>query len=334
MSKIHHDHPEADERTPVIRSHKRPISAPTIAALREYQDQRGLSQKALSTRLGVSTAYVSLAYKGAAFPGDATAFEDRVESLIEQEALAARKKLLVEVKDGFLVDTMSKFLTSIAATQDIGIIHSPAGWGKTCGIAKYAERDKLAVCVTALKGNAGWKDIRRAVLEGQFATRNRGENVAGLVSRLFRGSQRLLVIDNGHLLTESARQWLAYDWNEGTGCGVALVGNPEIVGQWQRNDQHSSRCGLSFPVTENPTQKQYINEVFRQFFPPAVDDAESLKLAARITHGEGGFRALRKHAQLAKVLSEGGRIAPAEAIRSANSILPSFINLNTTPRHD
>jgi DNA transposition AAA+ family ATPase len=315
---------------------KRPINPQTVEALKAYQRTRNLSQRQLATRLGISPAYVSLALKtGAEFPGDAAGFEDRVESLIEQEAIAARKKLLVEVADGFLVDTMSKFLTSIAATQDIGIIYSPAGWGKTCGIAKYSEADRLAVVVTALKGNTGWRALRRAVLGTQNGEkRQRGETRSEVMQRIYRGSQRLLIIDNGHLLTESARQWLAYDWNEGTGCGVALVGNPEIVRQWEKNDQHASRVGLSFEVHENPSRRDDMNEVFRQFFPAAFGHEESLKLASRIVKGPGGFRALRKHSQLAKVLSVKGRMEPAQAIREANSILPSFVNLQAPASHE
>jgi DNA transposition AAA+ family ATPase len=300
-----------------------------LKALREFQHDKGLSQNQLATRLGTSSAYVSLAFKDK-FPGDVAAFERRVESLLSGEAANEREVLDVElVKHGFLVETMRQFLFSVAHTRDIGVAWCPAGRGKTCGIAVYLQSEPLAVCVTALKSLSGWRSIRDALLAAlPVKRRGKGETWNQYIKRTFRGSERLLIIDNAHLLTESARQWLAYDWHEQTGCGLALVGNDIIVDQWKVNDQHLSRVGLAIEVTSKASAKDSAKAILAQFLPAAAHDAAAVALAARLMDARGAGRAVRKHANLAReLLASNAADTPAAALKLANSMLLSDVKL-------
>lgn len=305
------------------------LDAALIAALREFQREKNLSQEQLARRLGLSATYVSRAFAGK-FAGDVPDFERRVEALLNSESASGPGVASVELaQSGFMVEPMTKFLFTVSSTRDIGIAWSPAGRGKTCGVAVYTGKHPLAVSITALKSLSGWRSVRDAVLAAlPVKRRAKNETWNAFLVRTFRASGRLLIIDNAHLLTESARQWLAYDWHEQTGCGLALVGNPEIVDQWKRNDQHHSRVGLALEVRPEASPSATARALLELVLPVAAHDKESLEIAARIVKARGAGRALRKHALLAKQLLESGAAdTPAAALKQANSLLLSDVKL-------
>lgn len=305
------------------------LDAQLMDALRAHQKERGLSQAQLAKQLGISPAYVTLAYQGK-FPGDAAAFERRVEALLDGEAQNAREVVNVSLCErGFLVEAMRQFLFSVEHTQDIGVAWNAAGNGKTCAIAVYANAHPSAVVVTALKSLSGWRSIRDALLSAlPMKRRGKGESWNKFLLRTFRGSRRLLIVDNAHLLTESARQWLAYDWHEQTGCGLALVGNEVIKEQWRANDQHLSRVGIALELPAAHDAKADAREILAQFMPEAAKDADALAIAARLMKARGAGRAVRKHASLAHELL-ASKAAPdaAAALKLANSMLLSDVRL-------
>jgi len=300
-----------------------------MTGLRAFQQERGLSQAQLAKRLGISPAYVTLAFQGR-FPGDVPAFEKRVEALLEGDAQSEREIVAVSLCScGFLVESMRQFLFSVEHTQDIGVAWNAAGNGKTCAIAVYANAQPSAVVVTALKSLSGWRSVRDALLAAlPVKRRGKGESWNKFLVRTFRGSKRLLIVDNAHLLTESARQWLAYDWHEQTGCGLALVGNENIKEQWRANDQHLSRVGIALELPAGSDAKADAREILAQFMPEAARDADALALASRIMKARGAARAVRKHAALAHELL-ASKAAPdaAAALRLANSMLLSDVRL-------
>lgn len=323
MSTTHHGKAAAANDTTAT------IDEALLKALQSFQKEKGLSQNQLARRLGVSPAYVSLAMKQK-FPGDIPAFEARIESLLAGEAANEREVVNVTLcSKGFLVEPMRQFLFSVQHTRDIGVAWNGAGNGKTCAIAVYLQNNPLAVCVTALKSLSGWRSIRDALLAAlPVKRRAKNETWNEFLRRTFRGSERLLIVDNAHLLTESARQWLAYDWHEQTGCGLALVGNEIIVNQWKANDQQLSRVGLAMELKAASAPKDNAREILAQFMPEAADDAESLALAARLMKERGAGRAVRKHAALAHELYDAKAAeTPAAALKLANTMLLSDVKL-------
>jgi type II secretory pathway predicted ATPase ExeA len=146
-----------------------------------------------------------------------------------------------------------------------------------------------------------------------------------LVSKLT-DSQRLLIIDNAHRLTESARRWLADFWEE-TRLPIALVGNPEIEQQWQRNDQHGSRVGLHRDITldlvkKATTTKATARHLLHLHLPAAQDDQTVLADAAQLLSEFGSCRAVVMRSNLANRILAGGKItSPTEAWQLAKTQL-------------
>jgi len=137
-------------------------------------------------------------------------------------------------------------------------------------------------------------------------------------------------VDNAHLLRESARQWLAYDWHGETACPVALVGNPDIVDQWTRNDQQQSRVGLAYAIKPKERATDAARECFALLLPDVRVDDRTIELAARIVKGKGSVRALDKHIRLTGELvkkTEWSAKPLHETFKAANSLLLNNTNL-------
>jgi DNA transposition AAA+ family ATPase len=116
-----------------------------------------------------------------------------------------------------------------------------------------------------------------------------------LVERL-RGSNRLIVIDNAHRMTRSALAWI-FDFSDpveagGTGCPVALVGNPELLEKIAAKDQQFSRVGVLRPL--KLTGARALADAMLQRLCPAHAGA-LLDLAERVVTERGHLRALKKH---------------------------------------
>lgn len=293
--------------------------------LKAFKAAEHLTSAALARRIGVSETYVSRAFSGN-FTGDADEFETKARAALKAAEAAKRAPLVKIATRGFLVEPMRQFLSTVQHTCDIGIAWSDAGKGKTCGIEVYRQNEPLSVIVTASKELCGWRALRGAIIAQMPSVKlKRGESYGEYLQRIFRGSERLLIIDNAHLLTESARHWLCYDWHEKTGCGVALVGNEAIEPAWQKIDQHSSRVGLAYEVrpAADVRARDTAKQSFDLLLPDFADDA-TLDLAAEVIKSKGAARALRKHVNLCRELRQSKDFAskaPAAIFRAANRLL-------------
>ncbi|MDZ4287805.1 MAG: AAA family ATPase [Prosthecobacter sp.] len=305
------------------------IDATILNGLRDYMDAmttasgRRFSQAQLATRLGISSSYVSRAF-GGTFIGLVKEFEEAALKLLE----GASKRRVDNSdlsKEGFLVEPMRDFLDTVLHTGDIGVGWNPAGKGKTMGIRAYMEGNPLAIYVTATKSFAGWRCVRSAVLHQVSNKRLQpGETWDDFLRRKFTDSGHLLIIDNAHLLTQSARQWIAYDWHDGTRCPVALVGNPEIVAQWKKDDQLFSRVGMARNITPKTQATDIARAMIHLFLPDADGDKDLVKMATEVVKKKGACRALRKHLLLAREIAKGGKYAnPCAWFRAAHTQLLS-----------
>lgn len=304
------------------------LSPEILAALRDHLSLHK-SQADFARQLGVSSTQLSRALSGQAFPYNVAEFEAKVRQYLSD--LSKVRETKEELQDsGFLVEPMADFLSTCRHTRDIGVAWSDAGFGKTKGIEIYRRSDPLCIVVSARKSLCGWRSIRDAILAA-LPTKRRigGESWDQFILRTFTNSGRLLVIDNAHLLTESARQWLAYDWHEVTGCPLALVGNPAIKDQWSRNDQHQSRVGMAQEVQPETSAAETARTMLRLHLPAAERDPETLRLATAVVKSKGACRSLLKHALLAEqLLKIGAHTAPAPAFRAAHELLLSGPGLN------
>lgn len=287
------------------------------------------SQAQMATEIGVSPTQLSRALKeGGEFKYNIPEFEGKVRQFLTN--LGKFRKATDElVTTGFLVQPMADFLTTTHLTKDIGVAWSPAGYGKTKGIEAFAAKNPACIVITARKSLCGWRAVRNAILSGLSSRRAKRETSDEFLQRTFVESGRLLIIDNGHLLTESARQWLAYDWHGETGCPLALVGNEAIKDQWSRNDQHQSRVGLACSVEPTVSAADTAAAMLRLYLPDAATDKPTLRLAEKVLKSKGACRALKKHALLTRELIKDPAFRTASAaFKAAHTQLLHSPDLN------
>lgn len=117
------------------------------------------------------------------------------------------------------------------------------GNGKTSAVSHFAAENPSSICINL---NATTREAR--LRAWSFAPPITG-NGKGQTSRFdflvnrFKGTGRLLIVDNAQRLTMSGRQWI-FDFADEAECPVALVGNPEMIDAIRSNDQQFSRIGI------------------------------------------------------------------------------------------
>jgi DNA transposition AAA+ family ATPase len=162
--------------------------------------------------------------------------------------------------------------------------------------------------------------IIRALWAAGGSPNSRGKNHFEFLIEKFKGTNRLIVIDNAQLLSKSGLGFV-FDFHDETGSPIALVGNPEIIKRISSNDQQFSRIGVHWKIEppldhmEVPTRK-----TIHQWFPEHVD--ELYRLARQVAVQMGHLRALKKQLRLAReIMTNQPDISPTTAFRSAHTML-------------
>lgn len=308
-------------------------NADLIISLRAYQRAQGLTDSTkdldtLAKRMGTSQTYLFRYLRGD-FRGDLAKFESRIQSFLAGDEGERAEANATIISQDFIIAGMNSFLRQVKAHGFVGIGHGPAGRGKTFATKLYAaQHSTTTIYLHVSVWQAGRHDITRAIARAMQLTRPaKGQTLDEALVAKLAGSDRLIIIDNAHRLTEGARRWLADFWDIAQ-VPIALIGNPEIEQQWARNDQHGSRVGLHRDVTldlvraERSTAKATASHLIRLHLPEASDVPEVISDAADAVKSFGGCRSVTMRARLAKNILSGGRVTdPREAWHLAKTQL-------------
>jgi hypothetical protein len=310
-------------------------NANLIIALRQYQQAHNLTDAArdlrtLASRMGTSDTYL-FRYLKNDFKGSLAKFEEKLAAFLSSDHEAKVEANAEIIAQDFIVAGMKAFLRQVKAHGFIGVGHGPAGRGKTYAAKLYAaQHPTTAIYLHATCWSCGRHELTRSLARAmQLVRPPKGVNLDEALVAKLGGSDRLVIIDNAHRLTEGARRWLADFWDTAR-LPIALIGNPEIERQWQRNDQHGSRVGLHRDVTldlgsaDKPgtTAKATALHLLRLHLPEAADLPEVVADATRSLPGFGGCRAVVMRSRLAANILSGGRVTdPAEAWKLARTQL-------------
>ncbi|MBC8009946.1 MAG: AAA family ATPase [Burkholderiales bacterium] len=299
----------------------KPFTEAIRAALDTYRTEHGLSLTQLGRELGINSSHVSK-YLAGKPEGDVPRLESTIEDVLKNAATRRReKKALFETPASRSIHSACEL---IRKTNDVGLVHGPAGLGKTSGVALYAGENPSAIVLTLSKWSGQADGIQAAVFA---ALESRGKTpgmrrAEWLVERL-RGSNRLLVIDNAHRLTHGALQWL-FDFQDATECPIALVGNPEVLAKIRENDQQFSRIGLLRAI--KPTEVATLAKQMLQRLCP--DHAPVLQdLATKVAGERGHLRALKKHLLLMPEFFTAAQSDPRKAFLMAHTQVVSDYQL-------
>jgi DNA transposition AAA+ family ATPase len=190
-------------------------------------------------------------------------------------------------------------LRQIRRTGDIGVIYGAAGLGKTCGIELFQENEPNTLVFTTTRWSRSAVQLQNSLFEqinanGDWSCAMGVRKSEWMVTEM-RGSERLIIIDQAHKLHYSGVDWLA-DFNEATGCPVALVGNIEVLNIVRMSDQLTSRIGLVDQVNVANDHKAVATKLIEQYAKGANGDL--VEPVAAMISGSGHCRAVRKRLTL------------------------------------
>jgi DNA transposition AAA+ family ATPase len=303
---------------------KYPTDPALIEALLALRNDQGITNKRLAAILGIPgvsetflSKYINDNLDRQIPEFDAIAF-DVIKSMRERMAFAT------SIFPTSVVRKMGNVLNLIRKTGDFAVLTSPAGNGKTSAVRHYASENPSSVCINL---NATTREAGK--VEGLVFRTTDHREWKGQTSRFdflvarFKGTGRLLIVDNAQRLTMSGRQWI-FDFSDEADCPVALVGNPEMIDAIRGNDQQFSRIGIhgnyELEDGELPFSSMHIARQFAD-----EDTAEKISdLISFIAKQDGRLRAVRKTIILAEQLrQESAKLAadPRAAIRAAHARL-------------
>ena len=303
---------------------KYPTDSALITALVALRNDQGLTNKRLAALLGINgvtetflSKYINDNLDRSIPEFEAIAF-DIVRSIRERMSFAS------SIYQTSVVRKMGNVLNLIRKTGDFAVLTSPAGNGKTSAVHHFAAENPSTVCINL---NATTREAGK--VEGLVFRTTDHREWKGQTSRFdflvnrFKGTGRLLIVDNAQRLTMSGRQWI-FDFSDDAECPVALVGNPEMIDAIRGNDQQFSRIGIhgnyQLEVAELHSAAMHVT---RQFSDDATAEAVA-DLMAFIAARDGRLRAVRKTIVLAQQLrAESAKLAtdPRAAIRAAHARL-------------
>ena len=303
---------------------KYPTDPTLIAALVSLRDDHGLSHKELVAKLGipgVTETYISK-YLNDNLDREVPEFERTAFDIVR----SIRERVLfgTSIYPTSVVRKMGNVLNLIRKTGDFAILTSPAGNGKTSAVRQFAAENPSSICINLNATTREASKVEGLVFRSTDHRQWKGQSPRFdfLVNR-FKGTGRLLIVDNAQRLTMSGRQWI-FDFADEADCPVALVGNPEMIDAIRSNDQQFSRIGLHGQYElEDAELPAAATHVTHQFSDPETAEVVS-DLTAFIARREGRLRAVRKTIILAQQLrSESAKLLhnPRAAIRAAHSRL-------------
>lgn len=299
-----------------------------VGRVLDYMKKHGIEndaagRKKLAKRMGTNETYLYRYLKNE-FIGSLAKFEDLLDGFFTNEIdRVIGNRSLVE-KD-FCVESVRAFLDHVKAHGHIGVGYGNAGKGKTCGARLYAQKDRTAIYVHVNYWESNAHCIAHNIAKAAGIRLSRKQAASdGLLDRLA-GSNRLLILDNFHKAKETARSWVADFW-DATRLPIALIGNPLILDQFAKNDQHGSRVGLRRDITAGLKQAAAAataKTMLSMHFPEGADVPSIIAEATQVVISFGSCRTLLMRSKIAAAILKSGRIegGPKEAFDLAKTQL-------------
>jgi len=220
-------------------------------ALKDLMEKRGISLKAVSRSLGISTATLSQ-WLNNSYTGNVTKIEEAVKGFIERQ-MEKHKTSVNSIE--FVMTSVAKKVFEIARIchidGEIGVCYGDSGVGKTMAVKEYARRNTDVILVEADLGYTAkvlFAELhRRLGMDGRGTIHDMFEDV---VAKL-RGSGRLIIVDEAEHLPYRALELLRRVYDK-AGVGILLVGMPRLIanlrGKKGEYAQLYSRVGVAAKV--------------------------------------------------------------------------------------
>ena len=233
------------------------------------EGKKGKSQAQVARAIGKSQAALNQ-WLHDKYPGDEMSIEKAVEKFLNRErARDAQPNLL----DFVMIETATSIHGAFHychVNGIMGIIHGPAGYGKTKAAEEYVRQTPDTILLTA-KYKWGKRPVLHSLaVELNLSPKGQLDMVGERISSYLKGSDRLIIVDEAQFLVISGMETLR-QIHDYTKLGIVLVGMPELyrqmLGRYKEDyEQIYSRVILN-----------------RELKRPGYDDIEALARANDIT---------------------------------------------------
>lgn len=258
-----------------------------------YMGESGKSQKQIAREIAVSPAALSQFLDGI-YTGDNAGIADRLQGWL---ALEAKRNTMKEHSQMSLDVENTKtvlFVCEYAHTKnDITLIFGDAGAGKTTALEYYRDKNAGVIMITANACTSSATSILKMLCN------ETGRNISGRkdiimneLVKYFKGTNRLIIIDEADHLTLSALQAIR-NLNDMAKVGIVLSGNNKIFLQMIGGAKSSEFQQLRTRITvRRKLSNKYKKKELQHIFPTLPDDCiafvsllaekESLRTAKKI----------------------------------------------------
>jgi len=278
---------------------------PTDPKLREalikHRTENNLSNPQLSKALGVSPTFLSK-YINDKLDHNPRGFDLQAWDMLK--ALAERLEMTQSLFVCGFTKAIHGRIDYIRKTADIGCLSSDSGFGKTSSAKLYQQRNPSSIYACLSDRTRDGKQAERAVFA---AVENRdwkgnASRWEYLVNR-FRGSSRVILIDNAQRLSLSGVTWFC-DFRDETECPIVLFVQDGFHDRIKRDAALTSRMGISKHLA--PTSAEIAKSAPRVVAQVAtIEQAEEVAdLAVIVAKQAGHYRAVRKQSLLARTILE------------------------------
>ena len=258
-----------------------------------YMGESGKSQKQIAREIAVSPAALSQFLDGI-YTGDNASIADKLQSWMTLEAKRNTKKehsrMSLDVENTKTV----LFVCEYAHTKnDITLIFGDAGAGKTTALEYYRDKNAGVIMITANACTSSATAILKMLCnETGRNISGRKDTIMNELVKYFKGTNRLIIIDEADHLTLSALQAVR-NLNDMAKVGIVLSGNNKIFLQMIGGAKSSEFQQLRTRITvRRKLSNKYKKKELQHIFPTLPDDCiafvsllaekESLRTAKKI----------------------------------------------------
>lgn len=252
------------------------IATPEVLqAIKEHVASKKLTRVELAKRLLSNDTQVSK-YLNDRADFSVNAMERKIRDYLRHAE--ARELYRQQIFETSVTRTVGGVIETMRRSDQFGLIHGAAGWGKTSGIKMYLTKNALAVGVEVYEWTRGsHAQIRLLWDEAGVGVREYGESKIEWLIKRYKGSERPIIVDNAHQLTyRGLKFW--FDFRDVTKVPIIFVGNPEVVAAIRKSDQMFSRLGpheiVGLKDDElQPVAQKLIGQALKQEVPELEDAA-------------------------------------------------------------
>ncbi len=295
-------------------SNKRPVNPSLRDALEAFKLKHNLNNQQMASKIRVAGPTQVSKYLNDNVDWDASEWECAARDML-------RMSVKMEEQTATLFENnvsaqVARICEHIRKTSDFGGAYGDAGIGKTSGINLYAKKHPSTIFETVDQTTGTATGIIQLLFAASDKQNydNRTNRGQWLMQR-YKGSERLIILDNAHKILTSGWSWL-FDFYDATNAPIAYFGNRELLTVLDGNEQWFSRAYFCEEI-EKPEPREAARRLIAQFAPEAKElqaQAEDVALE------RGALRSLGKQLKLtARLSGEGFKGSVSDAFKSAGT---------------